>query len=310
MSQYLSPFHLLDNTSIEAMPTDVSMFRRVKKEILTEFELQEVTTIDIGSQAFDKDALLKFFDQLEREKQLDLHLKVYKNKVLLDFLELGSLDFFKMPHYFEKLVADEVLFKFCLPYFIPRFNEILFDSARKMDIRMTRLLSKHSTMFSQKMENMAFQKTYRYFKGKSLDLEHSSNKILNSYVLDSELMNFLHPSLISIFNLLPSPFFDMLRDEYANRLENLAINLQNTARRTDMAIEALESGLELKTSENTRSRLNHILRQLQPNTGKTTILKKRKKRTSQQSNRQDWEAIAFWVVLIALLAWLIIKVIA
>lgn len=307
MSQYLSPFHLLNSTSSEEMPTDSSMIRRVKKEVLMEFELQGVTTIEIGSQAFDKDGVLKFFDQLEREKHLDLHWKIYQNKVLLDFLEKGSLDFFKMPYYFEKLVKNKVLFQFCLPYFIPRYNDVLFDSARKMDIRLTRLLSKHSTVFPQKMEGMAFQKTYRYFKAKSLDVEHSSKKVLNSYVLDSELMDFLHPSLITVFNVLPSPYFDMLRDEYAMRLQDLAINLQNTARRTDMAIEALEAGLELKVSEVTSNKLMHVLRQLQPEVGRTAILRKRKKRASAQSNRNDWEAITFWVVLISLFLWLFLK---
>lgn len=307
MNQYLSPFHLINNTSTEEMPTDASMLRRVKKEVLMEFELQDVTTIDIGAQAFDKDGVLKFFDHLEREKHLDLHWEIYLNKALLDFLEKGSLDFFKMPYYFEKLVKNKRLFEFSLPYFIPCYNDVLFDSARKMDIRLTRLLSNHSTAFPPKMEGMAFQKAYRYFKTKSLDVEHSSKRILNSYVLDSELMDFLHPSLITVFNVLPSPYFDMLRDEYAMRLQDLAVNLQNTARRTDMAIEALEAGLELKVSEVTSSKLMHVLKQLQPEAGRTAILKKRKKRASEQSNRKDWEAIAFWVVLISVFLLLFLK---
>jgi hypothetical protein len=199
-----------------------------------------------------------------------------------------------------------------MPYFVENFNMALFDAVRRMDIRLTRLLSKSAKIFPQEQEGVAFQKTYRHLKAKALDIEGIAKRIRREYVLDSEIDPFLHPSFMTVFNSLPAPFFDRIRNEFALNLETLALNLHNVSRRTSMAIEALEAGLELDITANTKHRLNHVLKQLlspkqqqqrEKDTGKT------KTRTSERKTTWDIATIAFWIVQIIIFLWLLLRLV-
>ena len=309
MSKYLNPFHILEDTLEEDVLVDARMWRRMKKRVLAEFDLSEETTISISTQTFDKDSVLKFFEQLERENALDVHYEIFKNQSLLNFLEQGDLTFFKTPNALEKLVTDQRLFYFVLPYFLPKFNEVLFDAVRKKDIRLTRLLASSAECFPATKEGQAFQKSYRYLKAKSLDVERISKRMKREHVLDSEIMDFLHPSLMTVFNLMPRPYFNNIRLEFALKMEELALSLHNTSRRTDLAIEALEAGLELDTNENTEYRLNYVLKQLQLEPPKGKKAGKRTLRTSEVKSKHDWKTIVYWVIQVIIFFWLLFRLV-
>ncbi len=305
---YLNPFHLIGQDLDANASIDKTMLRRLKKRMLSEFELLGETTISIAEKEMDKDAVLKFFDRLEREDALKYHFEIYNNKPLLDFLEKGDPTFFKLPNSFEKLVENKPLFQFILPYFLPHFNEILHTAVRKMDTRMINLLSKNAQHIPKQKEGIAYLRTYHYLRARVADLGAIGKKLERAHVFDSEIIDFLHPTFLANFNILPSPYFDRIRDEYALKLETVALNLHNKARRTSLAIEALEAGLELTLSENAAHRLNHILKQLLPKVSQKQSFGKRKERTSQSKKiPMDTKKIIYWTLRLLFLLRLFFK---
>lgn len=311
---YLNPFHILANHVREGEKVDKTLLRRVKKRLLSEFELFDASTITIGEQEFDKNAILQFFDKLEKDKSLHQHWQVYNNQPLLAFLEKGDLDYFKRTNAMADILADEKLFQFIQPNLVHQFNDALYDAVRKMDIRLTRLLSKNIQELPNQPETAIYQKTYRYLRGKIQDLDDTGKSILrpNERVLDSEIEDFLHPSFMAVMNLLADHYFQQLRNDYALQLEKMAINLHNIAHRTPLAIESIEAGLELNISEATHNRLHHLLKQLQTVGGKKIPKSKNKtgERTSQREKkkhqRQTGTAI-FWIIQLLLLLYYLLK---
>lgn len=309
---YINPFHILSSHVRDGEKIDKALLKRVKKRLLSEFELLDSPTIFIGDNEFDKNAVLQFFDKIEKDQALYQHWQIYQNKPLLDFLEKGDLTFFKRSNAIEEVVNDEKLFHYVSPYLVEQFNDELYDAVRKMDIRQTRLLSKNIQALDSKREINAYQKTYRYLRGKTQDLKVTVEdaKRKNHRVLDSEVEGFLHPSFMTVFNFLADHYFERIRNEYAIQLESLAINLHNTTRRTDLAIECLEAGLELNISEDTQNRLNYVLKQLQTKNGKKIPTGKTGKRTSQRKKEKEKrmkESTIFWIVQGAILLWYLLR---
>ncbi len=308
---YINPFHILSSHVRDGEKIDKALLKRVKKRLLSEFELMDSATIFIGDNEFDKNAILQFFDKMEKDQSLQEHWKIYQNKPLLEFLEKGDLTFFKRTNAIEEIANDEKLFHYIAPYLVEQFNDELYDAVRKMDIRQTRLLSKSIQALNDKQETNAYQKTYRYLRGRIQDLKLTVEdaKRPKERVLDSEVDNFLHPSFMTVFNLLADHYFARIRNEYAMQLESLAVSLHNTSRRTDMAIECLEAGLELNIDEDAISRLNYVLKQLQTKNGKEIPKSKTGERTSQRNKDKEKrvkQKAVFWVIQGAILIWYLI----
>ena len=305
---YINPFHILSSHVRDGEKIDKALLKRVKKRLLSEFELMDSATIFIGENEFDKNAILHFFDKIEKDQALFEHWKIYQNKPLLEFLEKGDLTFFKRTNAIEEIANDEKLFHYIAPYLVEQFNDELYDAVRKMDIRQTRLLSKSIQALDNKQETNAYQKTYRYLRGRIQDLKLTVEdaKRPKERVLDSEVDRFLHPSFMTVFNFLADHYFERIRNEYAIELESLAINLHNTSRRTDLAIECLEAGLELHINEDTTKRLNYVLKQLQTKNGKEIPKRKTGERTSQRKKAKERrvnQRTVFWIVQGAILIW-------
>ena len=309
---YINPFHILSSHVRDGEKIDKALLKRVKKRLLSEFELMDSPTIFIGDNEFDKNAVLQFFDKIETDQALYQHWQIYQNKPLLEFLEKGDLTFFKRTNAIQEVVNDEKLFHYVSPYLVEQFNDELYDAVRKMDIRQTRLLAKNIQALDNKKEINAYQKTYRYLRGRIHDLKVTVEdaKRPRQRVLDSEVEDFLHPSFMTVFNLLTDHYFERIRNEYAIQLEALSINLHNTSRRTDLAIECLEAGLELNVNEDTQNRLNYVLKQLQTKNGKKIPTGKKGQRTSQRKKdkkKRVKESTIFWIVQGAIVLWYLIK---
>lgn len=308
---YLNPFHILAHHVREGDKIDKALLRKVKKRLLSEFELLGTSTIIVGAQEFDKHAILQFFDKLEKDKSLYQHWQVFNNKPLLAFLEEGDLNYLKRSGAMADLLEDEQLFQYIRPHIVEQFNDALYDAVRKIDIRLTRLLSQNIQQLPNKPETEAYQKTYRYLRSRIQDLDLTGKTILrpNERVLDSEIEDFLHPSFMAIMNLLADHYFKQLRNEYAIQLEKMAINLHNISKRTALAIESIEAGLELNISEETQNRLNHVLKQLQTQGGKKIPNKKAGERTSQREKRKrrKQETSIFWIIQIIIILYYLLR---
>lgn len=256
---YISPFHIINFNDIQT-PSKEEL-RRAKKRYLAEFELVETTTINIKGQALDKNDLLNFFTRLEADQDFNFHQIIFQDKPLLGFLERGELAFFLQPrhgHYW----SDRAFLKFIAPYFTTQFDRILLQAVKQQDETVIQQLFNIIFPLPQRYESMAYKSTYRYFYGQILELEAGLKKLRdNIFIPDSELITYIHPTRISLLNILPA-YFEGSRNAYAMALQKLAILLHNEFKRTSLARDLLEGGLHLTLDAHTTNQLEDILNQL------------------------------------------------
>lgn len=110
--QYNNPFSIFTKDQIAQV--ERSGLKSLKKEILLQFQLTDETTIDLNGRSVDKNEVLQIFDTLQ--KDVDLHLLIYKIDPLFRFLNDGDLFFFR-----DGISQDRVLSNDLYAYQINEF---------------------------------------------------------------------------------------------------------------------------------------------------------------------------------------------
>jgi len=82
-----NPLHIFSKNQLDSLNQE--SLKRLKKEILLEFQLTNDSTIILNGYEIDKNGILKIFDDLD--SQLQLHVFIYKNVKLNAFLNDGNM---------------------------------------------------------------------------------------------------------------------------------------------------------------------------------------------------------------------------
>lgn len=121
---YKSPLHILPDYDFSRLnPKDL---RRLRKELLLQFELKQSTQIILNEHTFDKETLLKNIAELTINGTF--HQQIFEQPLLLNFLESGNLSFFEadeLPTLFKEQTAADFL-HFLQPYFSEQLNQTIY----------------------------------------------------------------------------------------------------------------------------------------------------------------------------------------
>ncbi|MFK7948492.1 MAG: hypothetical protein AB8G11_12950 [Saprospiraceae bacterium] len=249
---YLSPFHILPKGFENKAVLDKKTLKQARKILLAEFELQGQTTIFINEQEYDKDAILKFFDELEKDANLEFHVIIFQNKSLLRFLEKGQIEDYESAAKYvssKNYPSVEKFQQFVAPYFVTNYNNLLYNSLRANNKNDLFVLIDTSFPFSTEHESTAYQASYRWCHQQLRQAEKIEKDLEDGqFVSSKQVYELIDPSFIYNFNLLPNYFYD-IRDKYAFKLYELIVLLNNKYKRVELARALLDAGILLKADE-------------------------------------------------------------
>ena len=257
--QYINPFSVLD-IPMETNEVDSRILKRTKKRLLTEFELQETTTITLNGHEMDKNAILKIFKELEHSNLFQYHLMIAKQPLLNDFLEKGKLGLFREPDWHLPIFKDSDLgfISFLQPYFSEQFNQHFSKSSINHYRLNYQLLCQAGQYLPTSYEGGCFKNTYRALMEQVNKVEEISKR---NYLTEQLISPFTKKDFIERMNLLPDYFIDV-RINIGSSLETIALTMNNKYDKTQLAKKILRQGLKLKTNESCRYQLQYVLDQL------------------------------------------------
>jgi hypothetical protein len=99
MKAYQSPLYLIPKEALSSLSED--RLRRIRKEVMLQFELSDATTIQVNGRTYDRTAVLQAFEQLEEDFQH--HLFLFQDKALLRFIEGEDISLFYEDREWEEL---------------------------------------------------------------------------------------------------------------------------------------------------------------------------------------------------------------
>lgn len=251
---YLSPFHILPDGFEVGSSVDKNTLKQARKVILAEFELQGDTTIFINEREYDKDSILKFFSDLEKDTNLQFHSIIFQNKSLLNFLEKGNIEDYRATANFIVTKAypkQEAFTQFIAPYFVHHYNQLLFNTLRHGNNSDLFLLTEDKFPLPSQYESTAYQAAYRWFHQKQREVKDVEQALIDGdFVSGSQIYELIDPNFINNFNQMPLYFFE-IRDRYAFKLYELVVLLNNKYNRTELARSVLDAGILLNVDDRT-----------------------------------------------------------
>lgn len=123
--QYVSPFHSFPQSILPQNLHSPKQIKTVQKLLFAEIELSESQSIFIGEREMTKYDILTLLDSLKEDNMLEIHLAIYAEKNLLDFLEKGIF-----PTTFSFLQNPQLNSEAALEFISPYYKEVAYHALK------------------------------------------------------------------------------------------------------------------------------------------------------------------------------------
>ncbi|MEO0898233.1 MAG: hypothetical protein AAFY71_17610 [Bacteroidota bacterium] len=259
---YINPLIILDLPDpFSPKMIDAAFVKMEKRRLMSEFELEGTTSIDIEGREFDKDTVLKLLDELSDDQLREFHLRIFTEPGLIEFLEDASLEYF-FNGGIQKLAAhSEDFLKYVGPFFAQSYNHRLLNAYKHKDDEEIEAMCKYPLPLPAIHKALCYQDTYRSLHADVNEMEAYADGLENGNLPDGKIQDFGDEMRIESLNALPD-YFKSSRDRYALALELIALSLYNDHQRVHLSVFLLRQALKLELSSDTESRVKHLLDQI------------------------------------------------
>jgi len=231
---YTNPLSIFSKEQIEKL--NVDNLKSLKKETLLYFQLSDEATIERNGKQLDKNQVLEIFDTLQSD--LDLHLKIYNNKSLLEFLEYQKMDFFSDTHSQEHVLNDakhKDRINDILAEVLNKYTASILTNPRFSALGQLKLIASYTSQVGQNFQDKVYARSYQELKA---FVDKNREQYETPFMQDEglsfhpDLDKQVNPLLYRCFEYLPGPFRD-IAFLYAAWCHNNIVNkakatLQNT----------------------------------------------------------------------------------
>jgi len=216
---YQSPLHIIKSIAgDDAFVINDDNLIRLRKRLLAELNLSGETTITINKRSYSKDEIIKTIDQLLGSADLALHEFIYRNGVLLRYLEDDSQVLH--PHVYRGFEAPEAI----RPVFEPLLTERIIIQFRKGISSRAFSHAKHAIeimeLLPDHLQSLAYEESHRSLQTLNLFLYELENNLSTDHKKDIQFLSF--DSWKTFLNTLPDVFEDD-RYDLVNRSINLVV---------------------------------------------------------------------------------------
>lgn len=213
---YKSPFHLFGK--------EIERYH-IKKErtrLLAQFESNDDQPIELEGKLYTKPEVIELLDTAEDRKKYDYHLKIYKNKILLNFLEEGYFSMDDAEAWNDESLFTEEFINFVSPYFVYRYSSLYYQAYKALNYAFLEQLKFMPLLCKEEQYDECYKKTYNEFNSLCESLEKDVNTIQQTNDLGQIRGNYYEtPERINCINAF-TDYFDELVDKNAFNLGELS----------------------------------------------------------------------------------------
>jgi hypothetical protein len=258
---FVNPFELLD--VIEA---DAASIKKAKRRKLAEFELSDDGLIEFGNQKVTKSDFIRVTDELDNNDKVEFYLFIKNNQRLNAFLTNGDTSFF-VNYRQESIYSETDFINFISPYFAQQYNKALLEAFQNDNVPLLKGIIANPPMVNGRDTEKAYKGLLQFLKTIEDELHKIRTEIDSeeSYY-DEDTIDELNGDLrekanIGAINLLPS-YFQVQRNEIAQKVRNISVAVFNGTNNADVAFEIISYSLEFNTNNLTNQKLRKDYEQI------------------------------------------------
>lgn len=201
---YFNPYHLWPEGLAEAGPPDARVWRRLRREVMAEFDLRG-PTLEIGGHRWDRSGLLAALPEAQEAEAWAWHRRIWLATGWRDFLERGSPAAWARAD--AALMAVPGFADWVAPYLIPVYDHQLGAALFRADEATLADLLLAGPPLPLAWESQAYARAYRHLVQAIEDLKAHHQRIYHEETTAQEAWAGLPPTgMIRSVALLPAYF--------------------------------------------------------------------------------------------------------
>lgn len=290
--QYISPFHFIDEDVFRYGIVDANKLQSIQYDLLSKIDSSDTKSIFIANKELYKNDILQIFDRLENPELFNIHTQIYKDKLLLQFLE-DNVFVAGFNATFNPYLSNANAIAFISPYYKNSSIKVLTKAIEQKDeigilkyFAVSHLLTKQDELEVNNAISNALQ----------TPIEDIINNVTyikdNDSLTDNKLDELALINLTKLYNSFPV-VYDSSREKLADAFNRLGC-VSTHHSYYDYASTVFNAALTINTSANTRN-------QLTKNLGVVTNKKNEiNKKSKKQNDSKTWILPVVVVVLIVI----------
>lgn len=264
MMKYFNPYEILGADKLDL--SDIEQIKKAKKRVLADIELDDNKVLQFKGIKLTKADCIRAFDDLDNTDKQDFYGHLLSDKKLNEFLTFGKTSFFDSQRH-ESIYKMSEFIDFISPYFASQYDKAFTHAVKTGNSEKLKNLVNIPFQINHTYRDQLFNGSYHYLKLAIQEIDAITQQIKNetgTYDEDNvhELSEIVHEKLSpELFNALPE-YFQSLRNQAANSIRNLSVNIFNNISDAQVAEDIMEIALEIDTDGLTKSKLEKDYEQI------------------------------------------------
>jgi hypothetical protein len=222
--QYISPFHFLELSATDQI--DKKDILLARKKMLAELELNDGNSILVNGKEVSKNDIIRFFDDLQQSTDLSYHVAVYRDKVLLKFLEYSIIEN-KDRFAANPLYTDAAFIDWVTPFYAASFAPFMTTRYQEInEAEWTTLIGDNPVLMSGYQAEIACRSLEKIIRLDIDRVDFLESKPVWEFTKE-EVKDVCDPKRAAMLELLPEDRFGQVRDELAFNIMKLSIKMFN-----------------------------------------------------------------------------------
>lgn len=264
--QFINPIELLSLKDTPVQEIDSSVIRKAKRKVLADIELSDTGFIAYNGSQINKSDADNAINELEDKEKIEFFYFIANNKDLNSFLTSGNERLFNAFKQ-ESIYKLPDFISFISPYFTEKYDKSLLIAFQNDDETTFRKIVSVQPLVTSGDKDRAYKSISNAIKERIKEIDELTTEIKNEEsVYDKndidEVFDFVQEKLnINIINSLPQ-YFQSLRNQVANCVRNLSVNVFNAFGNSQLALDIIGFALDFEIDGLTKQKLNDDYNQI------------------------------------------------
>lgn len=269
--QYISPFHFISEDLFRYGFVDAD---KIQYELNKLIDSSESDTIHLQNKEYNKKDIIHLFNNLNNAELLNIHMHIFRDKLLLQFLE-NAIFTTGLNATFNPNLSNQNAIAFVSPYYKYAASETIKKAVDEKDENSILQFFSVSHLLTQKDALELNEQIKNILHLPCVQLNELTNKVKRNEVINHEDIYSLELNKISnVYNKFPIEY-NTSREELASNLNKLGCALAHQ-NYFDYAKYVFSIALTINTSTNTKNQLAKNLQVVNNKNSKTNLKSKSK----------------------------------
>lgn len=263
---FINPIEILNLKNTDVGSIDNNLIKKAKRVLFADIDLSDNLHIEYKGLSLSKSDCERAINELESKDKIEFYHFIANNTDLNNFLVTGNENVFSSFRQ-ESIYKLPDFINFISPYFSERYDRALLKAYQNNDTVLLKIILSVNPPIKYSDKDKLYKSITNVIKENISEIDEATRDIKNEESIydetDIEDVYFWVQETLDTekINLLPQ-YFQSTRNQCANSVRNLSVNVFNTFNNAEVAVDLISYALDFDIDGLTKQKLTEDYNQL------------------------------------------------